>query len=82
MSITHNKNLNPLLNLFINHISARSASQILPIKGECTFLLLIFLLIDLCNSSANSLLNIISFLTVPREGFLSTNLKTIEASPR
>ena len=37
MSITHNENLNPLLDLLINCISARSAPQILSIKGECTF---------------------------------------------
>ena len=56
MSITHNINLNPLLNLLITCISARSARQILSIKGECTFLLLNFLMIGLCNSSINSLL--------------------------
>ena len=50
MSITHNKNLNPLLNLLIISISARSAPQILSIKGEFTFLLLKFLIIGLCNS--------------------------------
>ena len=41
----HNKNVNPLLNLLINCISATSAAQILSIKGEshskkngnCTF---------------------------------------------
>ena len=74
MSITHNKNLNPLLNLLINCISTRSAPQILPIKGECTFLLLNFLIIGLCNYFANSLLDIFSFLTVPPEVFLSKNL--------
>ena len=61
MLITHNKNLNPLLNLLINCISARSAPQILSIKGECTFLLLNFLIIGLCNSSANFLLEIFLF---------------------
>ena len=75
MTITHNKNLNHLLNLLINHISARSVPQILCIKDERTFLLLNFLLIGLCNSSANPLLEIISFSTVPPEAFfLSTNL--------
>ena len=53
----------------MNFIYARSASQILPIKGKCTFLLLNFLLIGFCHSSANSLLEIISFLTVPKEFF-------------
>ena len=62
MSISHNKNLNPLLSLLINCISARSATQILSIKVECTFLFLNFLIIGLCNSSANSLFEIFSFL--------------------
>ena len=34
MSITHNKNMNPLLNLLINCIPARYAPQILSIKDE------------------------------------------------
>ena len=42
MSITHNKDLNPLLNVFINFISERSAPQKLPIRGNCTFGFLIF----------------------------------------
>ena len=67
MSITHNKNQNPLLNLLINCVSARSAPQILSIKGNCTFILLNFPIIGLCSSSANSLLEIFSFLTVPPE---------------
>ena len=62
MSITHNKSLNPLLNLLINSIFARSAPQIFSIKNYCTFLLLNFLIIGLCNSSANSLFKIFSFL--------------------
>ena len=37
MSITQNKNCNPLLNLLISCISARSAPQLLSIKDECTF---------------------------------------------
>ena len=48
----------PLLNLLTNCISTRSAPQIISIKGECTFLFLSFLIIGLCNSSANSLLEI------------------------
>ena len=43
-------------------MSAKSALQILSIKGECTFLLLNFLIIGLCNSSANSWIEIFSFL--------------------
>ena len=35
MSMTFNKNLNLLLSLHINCISAKSAPQILPIKGDC-----------------------------------------------
>ena len=35
----------------------------LSIKGECTFLFSNFLIIGLCNSSANSLFDIFSFLT-------------------
>ena len=58
MSITHNKKQIPLLNFLINCISARSAPQILPVKDECTFILLNFLKIGLCNFSANSLLDI------------------------
>ena len=61
MSITHNENLNPLLNLLINFIPARSAPRILSLKVECTFLFSNFLIIGSCNSSANSLLEIFSF---------------------
>ena len=74
ISLTNNKNLNPLLTLLINCISAWSAAQILSIKGDYTFLLLNFLKIDLCNSSDNSLLEIFSRLTVPPEVSLSKNL--------
>ena len=70
MSNTLNKNLNLLSNLPINCISARSAPQLLSIKVECTFLFSNFLIIGLFNSSANSLLEIFSFLTVPPEVFL------------
>ena len=38
ISITYNKNLNPLLNLLINCISAKSAPQILSLDVEYTFL--------------------------------------------
>ena len=55
---THNKNLNPLLNLLVNYISARSAPQILSTKDECTFRFLKFLIIGLHNSLAHSLLEI------------------------
>ena len=73
MSITPNKNLNPLPNLLINCISARSAYQILSIKVECTFLFMNFLITGLCNFSANSLLEIISCLIPLLEVFMSKN---------
>ena len=78
LSITHNKNLNPLLNLLINCISITSAPHILSIKDERTFFLN-FLIIGLCNSSADFLLETISFLTVfnnfiSNSSFLSKNL--------
>ena len=38
MSIPYNKNLNPLLNLLINCISAKSAAQRLSLNAEYTFL--------------------------------------------
>ena len=57
--MTHNKNLILLLSLLISYISARPATQILCILDECTFLFSNILVIGLCNSSANSLLDII-----------------------
>ena len=77
MSIADNKNLNPLLNLLINCICARSMTQTLSIK-EYTFLLINFLIIGLCNSSANSLLEIISFLIVPPEIFYQKNYESLK----
>ena len=74
MSIIHNKNLNHSLNLLIICISARSAPQILSIKGKCTFLLLNALVIGLCSSYANSLLELFSLLIPLPEAFLSKNL--------
>ena len=74
ISITHNKNLIPFIKrtLFINCISAKSEPQILSIKGECTFLLLKFLIIGLSNSSDNFLLGILK-IPLPKV-FLSKNL--------
>ena len=46
----------------------------LPIKGHCSFLLLNFRTIGFCNSSANFLLEIISFLIIPPDVLLSKNL--------
>ena len=47
ISITHNKNLNPLLNLLNNYISPKSAPQILSLNKEYTFLFSNFLVTDL-----------------------------------
>ena len=44
ISIRHNKNLNALLNFFINCISAKSAPQILSLKAEYTFVFFNFLI--------------------------------------
>ena len=82
MSITHNKTLNPLLNLLIDCISAKYelfiisifyAPQSLSVEGECTFLLLNFLVIGLCNYFTNFSLEIFSFLVLLPEIFLSKN---------
>ena len=47
ISIIHNKNLNPLLNLLNNCMSAKSTPQILSLNEEYTFLLLNLLIIGL-----------------------------------
>ena len=62
ISITHNKKLIPLLNLLINCILAESALQILSLNDGHTFLVLNFLIIVVCNSSANCGFCVISFL--------------------
>ena len=54
-------------------MSPKSPTQILSIKGECTFLFSNFLIIGFCSPSANTFLYIISFLTVPLEIELSTS---------
>ena len=69
MSLTHNKNLNPLFNLLVNCISNKSASYIFSIKGGGTFVLFNFLIIGYCNSLANFLLGVFSFLTPLLEVF-------------
>ena len=61
ISLTHIKKKIPLLNLLFNSMLIRSAPQILSIKDEYTFRFLQFLIIGLCNSSANSLFEIFSF---------------------
>ena len=45
--MTHNKNLNLLLNLLINCVSGKSAAQILSLNAQYTSLLLNFLIIGL-----------------------------------
>ena len=47
ISITHNKNLLPLLYLLNNYISAKSTPQILSLNVEYTFLFLNFLMMGL-----------------------------------
>ena len=53
-SIIDNKKQNTLLNLLNNYVSARSGPQILSLKDEYTFRFSNFLMIGLCNFSANS----------------------------
>ena len=74
MLITLNKNLNPLSNLLINCMPPKSEPEILCINGECTFLLLNFQIFGSCNTSTNSSLDIISFLTVRPEVFFIKKL--------
>ena len=69
----HNKNLNSLLNLLNNTISAKSASQILSIKDKCVFLFSNFPMNGFCNSLPNYLLGIISFFSTWPEVFSSRN---------
>ena len=64
------ENWNTLLNFLINCTSERSAPQILSIKGENAFRFSNFLIIGLCNSSARSLLDMISFLIAPPANLL------------
>ena len=47
ISIAHNKNQNPLLNLLKNCISAKSTPQILSLSEEYTFLFLNFIILRL-----------------------------------
>ena len=78
MPITHNKNLNPLLNLLINCICARSVPQILYIKDDCIFLFSNFVITGMCNSSPNSLLDSISFLIALSQDFSSKICKPLK----
>ena len=74
MSITNNKKQITLLDLLIKCISVRSVPQILSIKVECTFLFKNFLITGLCDSSANFLFEIFSFLIPLPEDFLTKKL--------
>ena len=65
MSITHNKYKNPLLNLLINCISAKSAPQILSIKYEYTFRFSNFLIIGLCYFSTICVFSKITSVLIP-----------------
>ena len=78
MSIANNKNLNPLSNLLLKCISARSAPQILSIKVDCTYLFLKFLIIGLCNFSVKSLLEIFSFSLFHLKFFYEIVYKTLK----
>ena len=69
ISITQNKKRILLLRLLINCKAVRLAPQILPIKNECTFLYLNFQTIGIFNPSANSFLEITSFLIAPLDIF-------------
>ena len=69
----HNKWI-PFLNLLINCKPARSTPQVLSIKDECSFRFSKFLLIGLCNYSANSWFVMFSFLLPPPEFFDQKNL--------
>ena len=67
--ITQNEIRIPFLHLFINCIPASSSRQILS-KGKYYFLFMNFLITDLCNSLANSLFKVLSFL-IPLEEFFN-----------
>ena len=73
MSITHNKNLNPLSNLLVDCTSAKSASQILSLNGEYNFLCLNFIITYIRRSEANWQFCGIDLTPLP-EVFLSKNL--------
>ena len=76
------RNSNPLLNLLINCVSARSAPQRLSIKDKCTFLFSIFLIIGLCNSSANCWSYIFSFsIPLPEVFFYQKIYKPLKQDP-
>ena len=65
MSTKHNKRRVTSLNLLMNCMLVTSAPQILPGKDECTFHFSNFLIIGLCNPSANSWFDIFSIFILP-----------------
>ena len=81
IATANNKKPIPLLNFSISCISARSGPQIFSIKGEFIYLFSSFLITGSCNSSANSLFEIFSFLAPFPEGFLSKNYKLSKQNP-
>ena len=62
--------------VFVIFLSFKGITQILSIKGECTFVLLKFLMIGLCIYSANLLLGI--FLISPTEVFYQNIYKQLK----
>ena len=68
----------PLLNLFINGISARLAPQTLSIKDECSFRFSNVLIIGLGNSSADCWFRIISLLTASPRVFSWKSFKPLK----
>ena len=53
----YNKKRTSLLKLLVNSIVVRSAPQVLSLKDEYTFCVLIFVIIGFCNFSANCYLS-------------------------
>ena len=62
-------------------MSAKSALQILSINYECNFPFSKFLIIGLCNSSANSLFWMISFLLHHLQSFSHKTYKPLKLDP-
>ena len=67
----HNKNKIPLLYLLMNFICARSTTHMLSLKNNYTLHFLNFVIIGLCNSSANFWFDIF-FLIVDLSGRVTT----------
>ena len=65
--MTHSKNQIPLIYLLVNCVSAESACEMLTLRNVYTFHFLDFLIIGLCNFSANCWFDIITVLIGPPE---------------